>query len=221
MLYKTIHNPAIVQAFSHPLRARILSVLQEREASPKELSDHFGVPLANVAYHFQVLRKLKLIRLVKKTPRRGAIEHHYKADHSVVIDHEAWSRTPGVIKERMVATALEEVGDFVTGAAAMGGFERRNAHLTRSRVVLDEEAWETMAAKLDELVELTDQLEKESAVRLRRSDHEAERSVGVVLMLFDAAPEVPDPDAAALPAPSRPAARGSEPRQQSSWTRPA
>jgi DNA-binding transcriptional ArsR family regulator len=55
MLYKSIHSMAIVQALSHPLRARILSVLQEREASPKELAEHFGAPLPNVAYHIQVL----------------------------------------------------------------------------------------------------------------------------------------------------------------------
>src|SRR4051812_33857332 len=180
MLYKSIHSMAIVQALSHPLRARILSVLQEREASPKELAEHFGAPLANVAYHIQVLRKLKLIRLVKKTPRRGAIEHHYTADHMVLIDHETWSGTPGVIKERMVAGTLEELGEYVSLAAATGGFERENAHLTPTRVVLDEKAWDTLATKLDEVLDLVHELEKESAPRLRRSNHEDERRTGVV-----------------------------------------
>jgi DNA-binding transcriptional ArsR family regulator len=207
MLYKSVHSLAIVQALAHPLRARILSVLQEREASPKELADHFGAPLANVAYHIQVLRKLKLIRLVKKTPRRGAIEHHYTADHMVLIDHEAWSRTPGVIKERMVAGTLEEIGEYVTLAAATGGFERDNAHLTRTRVVLDEEAWDTLAEKLDEVLALMHKLEKESAPRLRRSNHEDERSAGIVMMMFEAAPQVPDADAARLPAADHPHAQ--------------
>jgi DNA-binding transcriptional ArsR family regulator len=200
MLYKSSHSLAIVQAISHPLRMRILSVLEEREASPKELADHFGVPLANVAYHIQVLRKLKVIRLVRKTPRRGAVEHHYTADHMVHIDDEAWSATPGVIKARMVAAWLEEVGEYVTTAAGMGGFERDNAHLTRSRVVLDEEAWDILVSKMDELLELITELEKESAPRLRRANHEGERRTGVVMMMFDAAPEVPDPDAARSPA---------------------
>jgi len=210
MLYKSIHSMAIVQALSHPLRARILSVLQEREASPKELAEHFGAPLANVAYHIQVLRKLKLIRLVKKTPRRGAIEHHYTADHLVHISHEAWGRTPGVIKQRMIAATLEELGEYVASAAATGGFERENAHVSRTRAVLDEQAWDVLADKLQELLESIDVLEKESASRLKRSNHEGERSTGIVLMMFEASPSVPDADAARLPEAGPPHARQRE-----------
>jgi len=32
-----------------------------------------------VSYHVRTLAQLELIKLVKKTPRRGAIEHHYEA----------------------------------------------------------------------------------------------------------------------------------------------
>jgi DNA-binding transcriptional ArsR family regulator len=211
MLYKSIHSMAIVQALSHPLRARILSVLQEREASPKELAEHFGAPLANVAYHIQVLRKLKLIRLVRKTRRRGAIEHHYTADYLVLIDHDTWSGTPGVIKQRMIAGILEEVGEHVTSAAATGGFERDNAHLTRTRVVLDKPAWDKLAAKLDEVLELVHELEKESAPRLRRSNHEDERRAGLVMMMFESVPGIPDADAARRPDVRHPSARQPQP----------
>jgi DNA-binding transcriptional ArsR family regulator len=200
MLYKSIHSMAIVQALSHPLRARILSVLQEREASPKELAEHFGAPLANVAYHVQVLRNLKLIRLVRQTRRRGAIEHHYTADHLVHISHEAWAKTPGVIKERMIAAALEELGEYVASAAATGGFERDNAHVSRTRAVLDEQAWNVLADNLKDLLGLIDVLEKESAVRLKRANHEGELSTGIVLMMFEASPQVPDAGAARVPA---------------------
>jgi DNA-binding transcriptional ArsR family regulator len=214
MLYKSIHSMAIVQALSHPLRARMLSVLQEREASPKELAEHFGAPLANVAYHIQVLRKLKLIRLVRKTRRRGAIEHHYKADYLVHIDHETWSGTPGVIKERMIAGILEEIGEHVTSAAATGGFGRDNAHITRTRAVLDAKAWDALAAKLDEVLELIGELEKESAVRLRRSNHEDERRMGLVMMMFESVPGISDADAARLPDAGHPDARQPEPARR-------
>jgi DNA-binding transcriptional ArsR family regulator len=195
-LYKTLQNPALVQALAHPLRAKMLFELQEREASPKELSAHFGVPLPNVAYHIQVLRKLKLIRLVRKTPRRGAIEHHYKADYAAHIDQEAWGQTPGLIKESMVAAVLEEVGGYVTQAAATGGFDRASAHLTRSRLVLDGEAWDVLAAKLDDVLDLIDQLRKDSAKRLKRSNHADERQTGLVMMMFESTPGVPHADAA-------------------------
>jgi DNA-binding transcriptional ArsR family regulator len=198
-LYKTLENPTLIQALAHPLRAKMLYVLQEQQASPKELAGHFGVPLSNVAYHVQVLRKLKLIRLVKKTPRRGAVEHHYRADHAANIDDAAWAQTPGLIKERMVGALLEDIGGYATKAAATGGFDRRNAHLTRSRLVLDEQGWDTLAAKMEELLDGVEELQKESAARLKRSNHEGERRSGLVMMLFESIPGVPDADAAREP----------------------
>jgi DNA-binding transcriptional ArsR family regulator len=197
-LYKTLHNPDLVKALAHPLRAKMLYELQEREASPKDLSKQFGVPLANVAYHIQVLRKLKLIRLVKKTPRRGAIEHRYKADQAAHIDDKAWSETPDLIKQRMVAANIEEVGRYVTAAAATGGFERDNSHLTRSRLVLDGEAWDTLAEKLMEVWTMVPALQEQSEARLRKSNHADERRAGLVMMLFETTPAVPNADEAAL-----------------------
>ena len=195
--YKTLHNPALVKALSHPLRAKIFYELQEHEASPKDLATHFGVPLSNVAYHIQVLRKLKLIRLVRKTPRRGAIEHRYKADRGALIDDDAWSQTPGLIKQRMTAANLGEVGRYVTHAAASGGFERTNSHLTRARLVLDSKGWDTLAEKLKELWELAAEIQEQSAGRLRESNHADERRSGLVMMLFESMDAAPDtvPDA--------------------------
>jgi DNA-binding transcriptional ArsR family regulator len=190
--YKTLHDPALVKALAHPLRAKILYELQDHEASPKNLAAHFGIPLSNVAYHIQVLRKLKLIRLVRKTPRRGAIEHRYKADHAAVIDDDAWSQTPGLVKERMVAAELEEVGRYVMEAAATGGFNRGNGHLSRTRLVLDGPAWDVLADKLKDVWDLAKELEKESTARLRKSNHEDERRTGLVMMLFESMAAVPD-----------------------------
>ena len=199
-LYQELQNPALVQAIAHPLRARMLSILQDREASPKELAAEFGIPLANVAYHIQVLRKLKLIKLVKKTPRRGAVEHHYRADYGAQIDNEAWSATPDVVKRSMVGAMLGEIGNDVTDAATTGGFEHADAFLTRSKYVLDEEAWAELSAMLQKVLDRADELQKEAGKRLRASGHEGERRAGLALMLFESMPAVPGADAAKRPA---------------------
>jgi DNA-binding transcriptional ArsR family regulator len=70
------------QAISHPLRVTILQRLErlaegEKGVSPKMLSDELDIPLANVAYHVQVLKKVKMIKLADRKPRRGAVEHYY------------------------------------------------------------------------------------------------------------------------------------------------
>lgn len=199
-LYKRLENPELVKALTHPLRAKVLYVLEQGEASPKELAEYLNTPLANIAYHVQVLRKLRLIRLVRKTRRRGAVEHHYIADHPAHIDDEAWSRTPGLIKERVVADLLEDIGRHATGAAEMGGFEHGDAHLSRSRLVLDEEAWRALSAKLKELLEWGYELQQESAARLKGSNDD-ERLTGFVMMLFESLPSTPDADVAGTAVP--------------------
>jgi DNA-binding transcriptional ArsR family regulator len=201
-LYRRLQNPAVMQALAHPLRAKMLWVLQGQEASPKELAVHFGVPLANIAYHIQVLRKLRLIRLVKKTPRRGAVEHHYRADHAAEIRDDAWDQAPGLIKDWIVAAGLEEVGGYVTRSAEMGGFDRSDAHLSRTRLVLDEEAWKVLAARLEDLADLLDELQKESGKRLKQADHSGEIHAGLVMMLFESMPGVPNADDAELDQPA-------------------
>jgi DNA-binding transcriptional ArsR family regulator len=202
--YKTLEKPALVQALAHPLRARMLYVLQERQASPKELAAEFGIPLANVAYHIQVLRKLKLIRLVKKTPRRGAVEHHYKADAGAFVDDASWGDTPGLVKDAAVGALLADIGSQTTSAAATGGFERSDAHLTRRRIVLDDTGWKELAGMLMNVLERSRELEKESDKRLRAANHEGELQTGLVMMLFENMPGVPGADAAkdAHPAPA-------------------
>ena len=198
-LYQQLQNPALVRGLAHPLRARMLSILLEREASPKELADEFEIPLANVAYHIQVLRKLKLIKLVKKTPRRGAVEHHYRADYGAHIDNEAWSATPDVIKRSMVGAMLGEIGNDVTDAATIGGFEHSDAVLARSKYVLDEKAWVELSAMLGKVLERADELQKEADKRLKADGHEGERRAGLALMLFESMPSVPGADAAKHP----------------------
>jgi DNA-binding transcriptional ArsR family regulator len=202
-LYQQLQNPALVQGLAHPLRARMLSILQERQASPKELAAEFEIPLANVAYHIQVLRKLKLIRLVKKTPRRGAVEHHYRADQAAHINNSSWGETPGLVKQTLVAAALEEVGRDVQDAAATGGFDHEDMYLTRSKLVLDQEAWDELGGMLQRVLDRGYELEKEAAKRLRKTDHQGERRAGLVTMLFESMPGVPEPDAAKRPHPAK------------------
>ena len=66
-------------ALSHPLRVRALFTIEAtpKGVSPKELAAEFDVPLANMAYHVQVLRDKRAIDLKRREPRRGAVEHLY------------------------------------------------------------------------------------------------------------------------------------------------
>jgi predicted transcriptional regulator len=135
-----IDDPRLVKGMAHPLRVRLLAILQTKTASPSELAQELGVPLGNVSYHVRVLADFGLIRLVRRTPRRGAIEHHYEAVGKLLITDRAWAQVPEVIKEAMVGATLLQISDYVNTAAQTGGFDARDAHVGRYPLTVDARA---------------------------------------------------------------------------------
>ncbi len=185
----------LIRALGHPLRAQILSVLQQRRASPSELADALGAPLGNVSYHVRVLAELKLIRHVKQTPRRGAIEHHYEAVPAAQVSGRLWAKLPALAKQAFAGAALAEIGRAVNDAASHGGFDRADVHMTRSRLVLDERGWADLAALLARTVEHAERIERHSQKRLRSADHKGELKAVLAMMLFD---DRPGPEASGV-----------------------
>ena len=52
----------IAKALSHPVRAHILQILNDRVASPNEIAEEIKEPLGNVSYHVRALLNLELRR---------------------------------------------------------------------------------------------------------------------------------------------------------------
>ena len=118
-----------VKALAHPLRVRALAILTERDASPSELAEELGEPLGNVSYHVRLLHELGLIELVRTTPRRGAIEHHYRARSDrhlrvleLTLDDAGWEELRGEL------SALEKrAARIASDAATRLGSSKRGA----------------------------------------------------------------------------------------------
>jgi DNA-binding transcriptional ArsR family regulator len=91
-------DPAMAKVLAHPLRQDILIVLNERVASPREISDKLGEPLANVAYHVRTLRDNDLIELAKTEQRRGAVEHYYRALQRPFLSDSDWEGMPVITR---------------------------------------------------------------------------------------------------------------------------
>jgi DNA-binding transcriptional ArsR family regulator len=180
-----IDDPRLVKAFAHPLRIRILGIFENQTASPSEIAEQLGVPLGNVSYHVRILADYGLIKLVRRTPRRGAIEHHYEAVGRLRITDGAWNQAPEIVKEALLRSTLGQVSDFVNAAAVAGGFDREDSHLSRSPLVLDEKGFKALAKECLKLYDRARQIEQESAKRLKQSNHEGEVKSGMVIMLFE------------------------------------
>lgn len=188
--YSDINDPRLIKALAHPLRVRILSILETRDiASPNEMADELGVSLGVMSYHVRRLHALGFLELVKRTPRRGAIEHHYRAKARPHVTDEGWAETPSIVKRAMVGASLQQITGFINAAAAQGGFDRSDAHMSRTVVALDEEGWKDLAGELARLMERVDQLQDESLERVKAAGEDAEAAIkrsAAVLMLFDA-----------------------------------
>ena len=191
---KTLDDPRYIKALSHPLRVRILAILEERTASPGQLAELLEASLGVVAYHVRTLERLGLIKLVRTNQVRGAIEHHYRAQPRPTISDEGWAGAGPVAKQAYLSAFLQRVGDTTSAAAAAGGFDRADAHFTRTVAKLDQKGWAQLARACEQLLAKIDSIEAESAARAAKDPHREELvDTGLVIMLFEAARIPPPP----------------------------
>jgi DNA-binding transcriptional ArsR family regulator len=201
--YHDITDPSLAKALAHPLRTRILAALEGRTASPSELAGELDAPLGVVSYHVRRLVTLGFLKLVKREPRRGAVEHYYTATSRPRITNAAWGQLPAIVKHASIKAAVDQIGAYVAAGAAEGGFDASDAHITRSPVTVDEQGWHALARELDNLHERIAKIEAASRKRLARANHEGEQDATVVLMLFNSPTEVPEEAAPSHHSPRR------------------
>ena len=187
-----ITDPALAKALAHPLRTRILAALEGRTASPSELAGELDAPLGVVSYHVRRLVTLGFLKLVKREPRRGAVEYYYTAAGRPRITNAAWGKLPAIVKHASIKAAVDQVGAYVAAGAAEGGFDASDVHNTRSPVTVDGQGWHALARELDNLLERIAKIDAASRKRAARADHEGEREATVVLMLFHSPSEMPE-----------------------------
>jgi DNA-binding transcriptional ArsR family regulator len=180
-----IDDPRLVKALAHPLRVRILGLLENRVMTPKALAAELGLRLENVSYHVRILRDFGFIKLERKKQVRGAVEHHYRAVARPRITAKAWSGMPDVVKEAMTGANLNQLIDLVGAAAEQGGFSRPDSYLSRRPAVVDEQGFSELGAAVAELLDRVSDIERDAAKRIR-SGEGTEMPVIVVGMLFDA-----------------------------------
>jgi DNA-binding transcriptional ArsR family regulator len=179
----------VFKALSHPLRMKLLAILSEREASPTELATELGEPLGNVAYHVKTLAELDCIELVRTTPRRGAVEHHYRATVRAFLTESQWERLPETSRRSISASRLSEIWTDAAAAIKSDTFDSRtDRHLSWTNLVLDEQGWEELSEMLSDTLDRALALQAEVAGRLANDGTEKALSAKLVMMHYEAAP---------------------------------
>ena len=110
-------DEALLRAISHPLRHRLLGMLDGRIASPNMLARELNLPLGRVSYHIRLLNDLGAIELVRTEPRRGALEHFYRAVTTVWFSEGDWTKLPRSARRGILGQNLQQIFGNVTAAA--------------------------------------------------------------------------------------------------------
>ena len=183
-----IDDPRYVKALSHPLRVRILALLDERAASPVELAGWLGATLGAVAYHVRTLERIGLIELVRETRVRGAVEHHYRAKERPSVSDEAWAAASPMVKQAAVSASLETISAYTRAASAAGGFDHGNSHLARAPMELDARGFNELSRACLRILAQIDRIEEASNERIALNPHSGEtKDIALVMMLFEEA----------------------------------
>jgi DNA-binding transcriptional ArsR family regulator len=184
-----IDDPRLVKALAHPLRIRILGILEQRSATPKELAEILDVQLENLSYHVRTLRDFGFIKLERRRMVKGAVEHRYGMVARPRITADVWQQLPAMVREALDAASLDQIWDLVTRAVTQDKMSRPESHMARRVARLDEQGFADMSKVVGQAVDKLVEVEKESAQRLRKHESPEVPTV-LVAMLFDA----PDDD---------------------------
>ena len=166
-------NQALVKSLAHELRAEILAILNERMASPNELATELDEGLSQVSYHVKVLKDYEVIRLVKTEPRRGAVEHYYRATSRAYLTDRDWHELPESVRVGMSADLFQMILDDVVASLEGEVFdEREDRHMSWTPMLVDEQGWKEVNGILHSALKEVIKAQEASVKRLAKSEEE-------------------------------------------------
>ena len=113
-----------------------------------------GAPLGVVSYHVRMLRGYDCVELVRTEPRRGAVQHFYRATARPTLDEDQWRTLPSGLRKELAGETLQELVSDLAAAADGGTLQDPEVVLSRTPLELDERGWKKlnklMAKTLDQ-----------------------------------------------------------------------
>jgi DNA-binding transcriptional ArsR family regulator len=159
-------DPRLVKAFSHPIRHRIMVRLNEAVLSPNDLAKELGESLGRVSYHVRTLADVGAIELVRTVPRRGAVQHFYRAVVRAWFSDDDWRKLPESTRRELFDAQLQRIWQDTVAGARADGFDHPQAHVSFTWLDLDEQGLTDVAELLGETLERALAIQQESASRM-------------------------------------------------------
>jgi DNA-binding transcriptional ArsR family regulator len=176
----------LIKALAHPMRVAILDLMNAGEWSPNELKTALKEGLSQVSYHIKVLKDLGMIELTRTEPRRGAVEHFYRAVERAFVPSDVASDIPKVAQRIIGDGILENIaGDVSTSLESGRFYERDDWHVGWLPVDLDDQGCRDAEKLADKFIEDFLELEAESTSRRAECEDGGEHIwTSAVLLVF-------------------------------------
>jgi hypothetical protein len=195
----------ICAALKHPLRVRILEVLNEGPKSPSQFVDeglfpketfiNYAQALSLTSYHFRALAKEGCLEVVESIPRRGAVEHVYEGKARVYFTDAEFEQMSAAQRGEFSRISFQGLVARADNAMRTGAFDSRtDRHLTWMPMQLDEQGWEELTTALAACFGEIEQIRHDAKGRLAET---SEESIPVTFGMvgFESPPPAPPPKA--------------------------
>lgn len=160
-------------AAKHPMRADILSLLNEGTYTTRQLAEIIGEPLNNVSYHVKALLSAGVIDLAKVETVRNANEHHYRAIETPYFTDEQIAAMSPEERKQIYGLALQAVHAESIASFRAGKMYSEPRHWIAWRWLhLDETGRDALADELAGSWERCRKIEEESINRCAKSNQD-------------------------------------------------
>lgn len=184
----------LMKALGHPLRIGILTVLNDRMASPNELSKELEEGLSQVSYHVKVLKDFEMIEMVKTEPRRGAVEHYYRAVSEVFLPSWQMKLMPKSGQRTSYINVLRELEYDMCTSLETGTFDKRpDWVVARDPGVLDGKGREDAEEAAADFLKRYKEIKVEATKRLAKGESEPVPTTAALLIFGAARGKKPKP----------------------------
>jgi DNA-binding transcriptional ArsR family regulator len=131
-------DPRLIKGLYHVLRQHILLATVQGEISPNEMSKALSEDLSQVSYHVKVLREdCGLIEETRTEPRRGAVEHYYRANEKTLLPARTWRRLKKGLRAVVGAGQASDLFNDLAEALKAGKLQGAHDHVARTPLILD------------------------------------------------------------------------------------
>ncbi len=189
-------EPRFVKALAHVLRQHILLAAMQGEVSPSELSEALGENLSQVSYHVKVLRDDcdGIIEETRTVPRRGAVEHYYRANAKTLFPAKAWRRLKKGMRAVVGAGQASDLFNDLADALKAGKLQGAHDHITRTPLVLDADGERNVKAIAERATKEIEDEQRATTRRMEKANGDGGEITGYTfaLLAFETAWEPPD-----------------------------